>query len=89
MPSPTLLPIASIAADLTGERPSPATCWRWVHRGKNGIRLHAVFVVGQWRTTKEDFLRFLEECSAAKRGADQTESQAPSNDAALAAAGLL
>jgi len=87
MPSPTLLSIASVAESLTGERPSPPTCWRWVHRGRNGIKLRAVFVMGGWRTTKEDFLQFIEACSAVKRGTVVTT--APTDDTALTAAGLL
>ena len=84
---PEFLSIPDIAESLTGERPSPPTCWRWVHRGCQGIRLKAVFIHGAWRTTRDDFVRFLEERSAAKLG--NVVNSPAADDAALAAAGLI
>ncbi|QDT54768.1 hypothetical protein Pan44_28050 [Caulifigura coniformis] len=87
MSSPTLLSIPTAAEELTGKRPSPPTCWRWVHRGRNGIKLRAVFVMGAWRTTREDFLKFVEACSAVKRQAQDVSTSMA--DEQLAAAGIL
>jgi hypothetical protein len=52
--------------DATGEEPHKQTLRSWVKKGLNGIRLEAVFIRGQYRTTPENVLHFLEAVTAAK-----------------------
>ncbi|OAI56444.1 hypothetical protein AYO47_02065 [Planctomyces sp. SCGC AG-212-M04] len=63
---PQRRPVAQIAVELTGRRPAPATVWRLIHKGvRGGIKLQATMCFGVWMCSKEEFLAFLREQTAA------------------------
>jgi hypothetical protein len=81
-----LRPVAQVAADCTGRRPSPASVWRWTRKGTRGGRLEAYYVHGVWCTTPEafaDFIRRQTDAALATPAADEPD------DEQLRAAGLL
>jgi Protein of unknown function (DUF1580) len=45
---------------VTGERPSPATCFRWVMHGVKGVQLESCVTSRGRRTSVEAAQRFLE-----------------------------
>ncbi len=56
-----LIPVTTLAQERLGKRISPATRWRWIHRGvAGGIKLVAVCVSGEWMTTREAFAEFIQ-----------------------------
>lgn len=77
-------PVADVAEQLTGSRPSKATQWRWLRQGVRGIRLQAQLCGRRWLTTEEDFLRFMEGQTRKELGTSTAVA-----DDRLAAAGLL
>ena len=79
----TLKPIADVAADRTGRRPSPSTQYRWIRTGG----LKASFVGGRWLCSPAAFDAFVAGQTAARL--KPVESTPDASDAALAAAGLL
>lgn len=46
----TYLSVPSAIEAVTGQRPHPATCWRWCIHGIGGIRLHS-WMLGRRRCT--------------------------------------
>lgn len=63
-----LEPVAGVAERLTGQRPSPATLWRWLRKGCRGAKLNAVMHSGRWLCTEADFRQFIEDQTAAALG---------------------
>ena len=88
-----LAPVAEIALQRTGRRPSPSTVWRWCRRGTRAGLLPATFVYGCWCTTAAAFAAWLDAGTAATlRGRESSEDssdRAGGDDEALRAAGLL
>jgi hypothetical protein len=60
-----LEPIADVAQDYTGMRPSRCTNRRWVTKGTNGVKLAAVLYLDRWLTTRAAFEDFLARRTAA------------------------
>ncbi len=56
---------------LTGERPAPTTCWRWISKGLRGHKLESVKVLGRTFTSHQAIRRWL-----IKVEASRTEAQA-------------
>ena len=83
-----LRPVATVARDRTGKRPSPASIWRWIHKGNRGGKLEAVFLTGVWHTTAAAFADFIRRQTAAALGASDRPSQGVTDDE-LRANGLL
>ncbi|WP_437231056.1 DUF1580 domain-containing protein [Planctomicrobium sp. SH661] len=83
-----LQPVATIAKQITGHRPSPPTVTRWIRLGVGGgIKLPAIYHCGKWMTTPEAFTQFLTQQTAARMATSETADDA--TDADLIAAGLL
>lgn len=82
-----LLPIHKVAERVTGRRPSPATCCRWIHKGCKGAKLHALQLGNKWLCTESDFRRFMEEQTEAVFQSTARDDAVV--DAALESAGLL
>lgn len=59
--------------ELTQDRPSPTTYWRWINKGLRGHRLRSVKVLGRTYTSRQEIRRWLAAVEAA-RTAPQTES---------------
>lgn len=72
-----LVTVASEAKRRTGKRPSPATVWRWTHKGCRGVLLKAVHCFGAWHTTREAFSEFIRDQSAAAMAASVFSDDAP------------
>ncbi len=53
--------VMAVALKRTGQKPSPATVWRWCKKGLRGgtIKLAAIHHSGYWQTTPEAFDAFL------------------------------
>lgn len=52
-----------------GDRVSPSTLWRWIYRGKQGVRLDALKLSGRgWLTSREAIARFAVALSARAAG---------------------
>jgi len=81
-----MLPVSAWSEKLTGIKPSPATIWRWRTKGSRGSRLQCVMIFGRWSCSKEQFLAFLAGTSST---APMPKTAPATDDAALAAAGLL
>ena len=82
-----LLPVATVAEHVTGQRPSRPTIWRWLRQGvSGGITLDAVPIYGQWHTTQAAFRHFLRQRSEAMR---QPRDTGPSTDDDLRTQGFL
>ncbi|MCC9606212.1 DUF1580 domain-containing protein [Blastopirellula sp. JC732] len=83
-----LRPVAAIAQQITGKRPSGPTTWRWIKKGVDrGIKLLAVPCNGRWNTTEAAFRDFL-----ARRADSLRQSATPTpevDDETLRVAGLL
>jgi hypothetical protein len=76
-----MLPVATIAEHVTGQRPSRPTIWRWTHKGvSGGVTLDAVPIYGQWQTTKAAFHDFLRRRSDSVLRSRQTVSLAADAD---------
>ncbi len=61
-----LKPIGTIAKQITGQRPSRPTIWRWLRKGvAGGVTLDAVSVFNTWHTTEAAFRDFLRRRSEA------------------------
>lgn len=45
--------------ELTGQRPSPTTCWRWISKGLRGHKLESVKVMGRTFTSHQAIRRWL------------------------------
>jgi hypothetical protein len=88
-----LRPVAVLAHERTGRRPSPSTIWRWVREGTRAGQLPAVKVFGTWHTTPEAFADFLRRRTAPIRRSQSASEQAPEvvdvTDQQLRAMGLL
>ena len=84
-----LQPVATVAHQLTGRRPSPPTIHRWVRIGVGGgVKLTVAYHAGKWMTTTVAFNQFLAEQTAARMASYESESDAASDDD-LRAVGLL
>lgn len=46
-------------------KPSPATCWRWILKGTRGCRLATVTIGGRRYVTRETIEAFIEATTAA------------------------
>lgn len=88
-----LVPLGLLLKERIGRNISPATRWRWIHKGvRGGIKLEAVCVAGCWHTTREAFAEFLRAQTAAASPDAPTEdagARSESTTRRLQAAGLL
>ncbi|MEX0784683.1 MAG: DUF1580 domain-containing protein [Dehalococcoidia bacterium] len=84
-------PVAQLAADLTGRRPSPATIWRWCRRGtRRAGRLPAVVAFGTWHTTAEAYRAWIQRGSEPTPPQDDAAAErSPATERRLRKAGLL
>jgi|GEM_PF-3831216 hypothetical protein len=85
-----LLPVNFLCRKHLRKRNSPATNYRWVHRGKRGRKLRAYRIGGCLRCTESEFLSFLHH-QAVSDGPAKGDASVTANasDEALRAAGLL
>ena len=80
--------------ELTGERPSPTTCWRWISKGLRAHKLESVKVLGRTFTSHQAIRRWLtkvEESRTAAQAAtrdDGTGERSEDLQRRLEAAGL-
>lgn len=88
--SGTLEPVTTIAKRITGKRPSPATVWRWAHKGMCGgsVRLAWAKHSGCLVTTEAAFRDFIT-AQTEQHAARAAERPDDDSDDALRAAGLL
>jgi len=61
--------------ELTGQRPAPTTCWRWISKGLRGHKLESVKVMGRTFSSRPAIRRWL-----IKVEASRTEAQAATRD---------
>jgi hypothetical protein len=61
--------------ELTGERPAPTTCWRWISKGLRGHKLESVKVMGRTYTSHQAIRRWLAAVESTR-----TEAQAAARD---------
>lgn len=61
--------------ELTGERPAPTTCWRWISKGLRGHKLESVKVLGRTFTSHQAIRRWLTKVEATR-----IEAQAATRD---------
>jgi hypothetical protein len=86
-----LIPPADGVEELTGSRPAPATCWRWIAKGLQGHKLESVRVLGKTYTSKPAIRRWLAAVEAARTAerSEQTDERSEHVKLQLADAGLL
>lgn len=60
--------------EITGDRPHPATCYRWNQRGLFGVKLKAAYVGGHKRTCRKWIREFFAEINS-------IQSQLPAGNA--------
>lgn len=60
-----LMSIAKAAAEITGTRPHPTTCNRWVRKGVGGIVLPSLVIGGRRMTTVRAFREWINETTEA------------------------
>lgn len=88
-----LHPVAQIAEEILGKRPSPSTTWRMHLKGVNGARLEVVRAGSRLMTTRAAFADFLRRQTANRQPAplesDAPAERSPATQKKLAAAGLL
>ncbi|UBM33762.1 DUF1580 domain-containing protein [Bremerella sp. TYQ1] len=76
-----LLPVASVAEQITGQRPSRPTVWRWLRNGvSGGVRLQAVPIYGKWHTTNAAFRDFLNRRAESMRQSIESRASSPCDD---------
>ena len=90
-----LVPPADGIKELTGKRPSPSSCWRWISKGLRGHKLESVKVLGRTYSSLPAIRRWLTkvessriEAQAASRS-DGTGERSESTQRELEAAGLV
>ena len=89
-PGQLLQPVAAVAAEITGARPSPATIWRWHAVGTAALgRLPTVRIGGSVQTTDATFREWLQGAYAPLPAAAENVELPDASDDALRAAGLL
>lgn len=71
-----------------GKEISPATAWRWVNTGINGVRLEVIYVGNTPYTSAEMVAEFFQRVTAA-RISKRESLEVPVSDQGLSAAGLL
>lgn len=71
-----------------GREVSPATTWRWINVGINGVRLEVVYVGNTPFTSAEMVAEFFQRVTSA-RTAKRDAAEVPVSDDELEAAGLL
>lgn len=69
------------------KRPSPASVWRWMKRGKNGTRLAAMKIGQELYTTADELRRFLTESQAGIKPIDDAAAEAAERELARRYAG--
>lgn len=78
----TVVPVNELCKKRLGKRISPATLWRWIHRGVGGgIRLEAVQAAGVWCSTPAAFAEFLRAQTAACMSSETDDSAAERSEA--------
>lgn len=61
-----LVPVRELSRRRLGRHISPATLWRWIHKGTAGGCLEAVFANGTWYSTETALADFLRRQTEAK-----------------------
>jgi len=59
-PGEQLLPVATVAEKLTGQRPHPTTVCRWCGKGASGVALPSLIVGGKRMTSVDAFKQWLQ-----------------------------
>lgn len=67
---PEMKPLRELLGMLP-KKPSPPTIWRWMQRGKNGTRLHALKIGQELYSTEAELRRFIVESQAGPKPIDQ------------------
>lgn len=80
--------------ELTGDRPAPTTCWRWISKGLCGHKLESVKVMGRTFTSRPAIRRWLTVVEAARTQAQgnqgtEPDERPPNVQRKLEAAGLV
>lgn len=84
-----LQPVAVVAKEVTGRRPSPPTVTRWIRSGVGGgVTLAAVYHVGKWMTNRAAFEQFIAAQTAARMSPKESDMDS-ATDAELQSIGLL
>ncbi|MCA9235682.1 MAG: DUF1580 domain-containing protein [Planctomycetales bacterium] len=68
------MPVASAVERVTGNRPHPATLFRWRQGGRHGVRLETLLVGGRRQTSVEAVRRFIQQTTAVANGGEPTAS---------------
>lgn len=55
----TLPQARTVIHEATGIRPDKATLYRWIQRGRQGIKLDGLKIGTQWVTSEEAITRFI------------------------------
>ena len=87
-----LRPVHDVIQDRLGHRVSPATSWRWIRKGVDGVRLEAVLMSKTWMTTPAAFAAFLVRRTERALGSGSVghgEGRSPATEQKLIDAGLL
>lgn len=84
--SAELIPVQQVGKYFPN-RPSPATCWRWVLRGTRGCRLATVTIGGRRYVTLEAVQDFIDQTTAAaNRQSSPVSAPCPKRQQAIDAA---
>lgn len=63
---PKYLTVADAVQQVTGQRPSPPTLWRWATKGTKGVLLKTWLINGKRCSTIEAVETFIEESTLAR-----------------------
>ncbi len=76
-----LVEVRTLANRVFGDAVASNTCYRWIRKGSNGVRLEAIKAGRKWLTTEAAFNEFLHARTAAALQ-NETATQSDKDEAA-------